>query len=112
MPITEKYANLVLWSDIEPFEIISITPSGKTISARRMNAETWRDDKGREWKPVFNVGGFCGTCVNQHTQKWTFTSAPEAPIIKIRLRKDGCWYSSLGKHILSNEPQRYYDFSF
>ncbi|MDQ7101915.1 hypothetical protein [Serratia sp. MF2] len=101
-----KYANLHGYSEIHPFEIVKKI-SEKTIELRRMKAE--RDPS---WKPEIIPGGFAGHCVNQHEQRWFYSSDESAPIIRARLRKDGFFYSSYGKHVFSDNPRMFYDYNF
>ena len=99
------YANMHGWSDVEPFEIVKVI-SDKTIVIKKMIAE-----KDENWKPEVIPGGFAGHCVNQNEQKWSYKSAPEAIEIKARLGKKG-WKSAYGKHVLSVEPRKFYDYNF
>ena len=99
------YANMHGWSDVEPFEIVRVI-SDKTIVIKKMIAET-----DENWKPEIIPGGFAGHCVNQNEQKWSYKSAPDAIEIKARLGKKG-WKSAYGKHVLSTEPRKFYDYNF
>ena len=101
-----KYANHQGWSQTYPYEVIRWV-SEKTVEIRQMDAE--RDPN---WKPEWVSGGFAGHCTNQHTQKWIYSSNPEYKVIRMRLRKDGRWYSAYGRHALSNEPRMFYDYNF
>lgn len=107
MTITNKYANLIGYSDTKPFEIVSVSKSGKQITIREMNAE--RDPS---WKPKFHAGGFSAHCSNQASQKWVITSDEDAITVKAHLRKDGRFHSAYGKHKIEDEPRCFYDFNF
>ena len=100
-----QYANLIGYSDVKPFEIISRTKCMITI--REMDAA-----KDPEWKPVFHPGGFVAHCSNQSDQKWIITPKPDGFVMTARLRKDGHYHSSWGRHVLSDKPQCFYDYNF
>lgn len=102
-----KYANAYGYSDVTPFEVVRVV-SEKTLEVRALNAE--RDPT---WKPEIIPGGFAGHCVNQHTQRWIITPCAEAPVIRIRKRKDGKFYSKSGKKfVLADAPRKFYDYNF
>lgn len=101
-----KYANLHGYSDIHPFEVVKVV-SEKTIEVRRMNAEL-----DPSWKPEIIAGGFAGHCTNQHTQRWIYSSDETSPVMRARLRKDGDFHSASGKHVLSDNPRKFYDYNF
>lgn len=102
-----KYANLIRYSDVEPFEIIATSKSGKQITIREMDATIDPD-----FKPEFHAGGFSAHCSNQHEQRWTYKSNENLPTIKAHLRKDGKYYSAYGKHAIQAEPRRFHDYNF
>ncbi len=101
-----KYANLYGYSDVHPYEVVRVI-SEKTMEIRSMDASLDPD-----WRPEIIPGGFAGHCVNQTDQKWIIESNPSTETIRIRKRKDGKWYSCYGKHVLSNEPRKFYDYNF
>jgi hypothetical protein len=78
-----KYANHYGYSDVNPFEVVRVI-SDKTIEVREMDAE--RDDSV---KMDFHVGGFFAHCSNQRDQKWFIKSDETAPVVRIRLGKNG-----------------------
>ena len=102
----KPYANLILYSDIIPFEVIDHT--AKTITIREMQARLCRD----KFTPKFIPGGFCGHCINQGEQEWAFSSNPDAPTMKAYLRGDGQYWSKRGKHRLSDHPVKFNDYNF
>jgi len=104
-PVIYKYANLHMYTDIQPYEIVRIA-SVKTMYVRPMIAM-----KG-EWKKKVAPGGFCGHVVNQNEQKWSVVSDSTADAIAIRKQKDGSWKSKNGRHILSCNPRKFYDYNF
>jgi hypothetical protein len=105
-PAATMYANLYMWSDVHPYEIVRVV-SAKCMEVRSMTAELAAD-----WKPSIAVGGFSGHCTNQNEQEWTFASDPDAPVIRIRLRKDGRWHSKYGRHKVEATPERFHDYNF
>ena len=100
-----KYANMHGWSDVHPYEIVRVI-SDKTVVVREMVAE-----KDPEFKPEFIPGGFAGHCTNQSEQTYTYKSCDDGHLMKIRLGKKG-WKSQMGRHFLSTEPRKFYDYNF
>ena len=101
-----RYLNAQGWSDVTPFEVLSITPSGKTAIVREMKAE--RDPS---WTPIFISGGFADHCVDNKEQKWIITPDADGFVTKVRLTKKG-WKSVMGCHVASDKPVKFYDFNF
>lgn len=101
-----NYANYCGYTDVKPFEIIHRV-SDKTLDIRAMSAE--RDPS---WKPDFVPGGFCGTVINQHEQRWTIKSDPDGRVVRIRLGKRG-WKDAHGnRYNLSDKPIKFHDYNF
>lgn len=103
--MTKKYANKHGYSDINPYEIIRMTP--KTILVREMNAEL-----DPSFQPQYIQGGYAGVCINQHEQQWIITSNIEAPIERTYLRKDGFHYLNGNRMVITDFPHKYRDFNF
>lgn len=103
--IMKKYANMLMYSDIKPFEVLKHTR--KTITIRPMDYE--RDPN---WNPVYVSGGYAGHCVNQNEQKWIITSNENNPVVRAWLHKDGFYYHNGNRFYLSVKPVRYYDYNF
>ena len=101
----EKFANLIGYSDVEPYEIVRRI-SDKTIEIREMDAE--RDESV---KMEFHVGGFSAHCSNQRDQKWIIKSNPSNPVTRIRLGKKG-WTGKRGRYALDDQPVKFYDYNF
>jgi len=101
----KPYANLILYSDIIPFEVIDHT--AKTITVREMKAT-----RSKDFVPDIIPGGFCGRCINQQDQKWDIVSDPAAREIRAYLHKDGLYWSKEGAHSLSDHPVKFYDYNF
>lgn len=102
----KKFANLHMFTDIKPYEVLRVV-SEKTIVVRSMKAE--RDPN---WKPEIHVGGFVGNCSNNNEQKSIIQSDESGDVVRVRLRKDGRWYSKYGRHVFSDEPRYFYDYNF
>lgn len=102
-PKVGQYANRHGWSDIDPFEIIAVTP--KTITIRSMLCELDKD-----WKPEQHVGGFCAHTSNNHEQKWIIKSDPKGGTEIIHLNKKG--WGHIGCFRISDKPIKFYDFNF
>jgi len=101
-----NYANYYGYSDVKPFEVVRRV-SDKTLEVRAMKAE--RDPT---WKPDFVPGGFCGTVVNQGSQRWIITSDPSGVVRRIRLGKRGWKDAHGGRYDLSDKPVKFYDYNF
>ena len=100
------YANHIGYSDVTPFEVVRCV-SLKTLDIREMVATE------KPWMRQFMAGGFLGHVVNQEDQDWDIQPDPEAPVIRIRKRKDGKWYDSHGaRYALAEKPVKFHDFNF
>ena len=108
--LEKKYANLIMYSDIKPFEVVEErTPNLYLI--REMDAVI-TDKSKKELQESFSPGGFCGHFDND-LQEWHITSNEEYPVFKIRRHKDGCFYSTLReKYSISHKPIKFYDYNF
>jgi|TARA_R110002126_G_scaffold47593_2_gene133320 hypothetical protein len=105
-PEVGLYANLAMYSDAFPFEIVKIV-SAKTIEIRSMEATL-----DPSWKPEMIPGGFCAHTTNQDSQRWTYESKPTAHVFRARRRKDGYFHSKQGRHLISDHPVRFHDYNF
>ena len=101
-----NYANRYGYSDTFPFEVVRKV-SDKTLEIRAMNYE--RDPS---FTPEMIPGGFCAHTTNQNEQKWIITSDETAPVIRIRLGKNGWRCANGNTHVLSDKPIRFYDYNF
>ena len=99
------FCNMHSWSDIYPFEIIRVV-SDKTIEVREMAA-----DLDHDFKPKIIPGGFNGHCVNQDKQTYNYRSCPDGQVLRVRLGKKG-WKSQMGRHALSTQPRKFFDYNF
>ena len=64
------------------------------------------DSKKLPWKAEWVEGGFAGHCTNQRDQKWDIVSNNDVPTVRARLRKDGYYHSSHGKHLLGERAKK------
>lgn len=99
-----KYANLALYSDVEPYEVVRVV-SEKCVEVRPM------ETKQIEFPKEFHVGGFSAHCSDQHRQKYEYFSNENAPVMKIRKTKKG-WRLGSMRFYMSNAPQKFYDYNF
>lgn len=102
-----KYANLIGYSDVQPYEVLSVSKSGKQIVVRAMAYE--RDET---WKPEFVQGGFVANCTNQNDQRWIIKPDADGVELKARKRKDGYFWSVFGRHHVEDAPRKFYDYNF
>jgi len=101
-----QYANHYGWTDVNPYEVVRVV-SDKTIEVREMDA-----DRDESVKLDFVAGGFSAICTNDRDQKWRIKSDPTAPVIRIRLGKNG-WKDKHGRKFkLADAPHKYYDYNF
>jgi len=118
--ITEKFANYLGYTDINPYEVVRVV-SDKCVEIRAMDAEKIK------WDMKIYQGGFSHHVANQDDQKWNITSNEANPIVRIRLNKSGntydretksykpCydWKDKYGaRYSLSNKPIKFYDYNF
>ena len=96
----KKYANHVMFSDVEPYEVIEvITP--KRVLVRPMKCT-------RVKSPSFEIGGFLAHFQNDE-QEWMIEPDTDAETFEIRLHHNG-W--NRGRFHMNDKPVKYYDFNF
>ena len=105
--LPKAYANMIGYSDILPFEVLSISKSGKQITIREMEAAL-----DPSFQLAYEAGGFMGRAVNQGDQKWIIRSDEHGVVLKAHKRADGYFHSAWGKHRIEAAPRRFYDFNF
>lgn len=101
-----KYANEIMYSDVEPWEIIEVVSERKII-IRDMQCEQ------TETIPC-QVGGFAGHFEN-YAQKWEIVSNPNGRTRTITRRKNGQWKlmgNNYIKYSLDTSPCKFYDYNF
>ena len=108
--ITQKYVNRVMFSDIDPFEIVRVI-SERTLEVRRMNA-TLTEISANAIREGMAVGGFAAHLPEDVKQEYVYTSDVNAPTFKIYRRKDGRYYNGCLKYVLSDSPYKNYDYNF
>lgn len=106
-----NYANYHGYTDVEPHEIVRRI-SDKTIEVRAMATKLLNGVKSGEPDALtFSAGGFFGH--TSGTQRYEFSSDPEARVFRIRLGKNGKWKDSGGgRYTLAAEPFKFHDFNF
>lgn len=95
------------WSDVYAYEIVNVI-SDKTIEVREMIT-----DHSIKHLDVHG-GGFCGHVANQRDQKVTYKSDPEAPVVRIRRKKNDpeLWVRGNFKFRLETKPYAFHDYNF
>ena len=95
------------WSDVYAYEIIKVI-SDKTIEVREMIT-----DHSIKHLDVHG-GGFCGHVANQRDQKVTYKSDPDAPVVRIRRKKNNpeLWVHGNFKFRLETKPYAFHDYNF
>lgn len=97
-----KFVNMHGYSDVHPYEVVRVI-SDKCVEIRAL------DTKQTVFPKNFQIGGFAAHCVDNHNQKYEYTSNPQNPVGRIRLSKKG-W--GLGRYLMSDEPIKFYDYNF
>ena len=105
-PEVGLYCNWILHTDVEPFEIISITPSGKTLTIRSMDATIDPD-----FNPCTQIGGFAGHTLNNYGQSYSYKSNLEGEVRKVSKTKRG-WKRGSLRYRISESPSKFYDYNF
>ncbi len=105
-PEVGLFCNWILYSDVEPFKIISISPSGKTLTIRGMDA-----DLNPDFKCNTQIGGFGGHTLNNYAQSYTYKSNKDGEIRKVSKTKKGWTRKSL-RYRISETPCKFYDYNF
>lgn len=106
-----NYANMYGYTDIKPCEIIRRV-TDKTLEIRHMDAKLLNGfNSGETDALVMTPGGFCGH--TEGVQRYEYSSRPDAPIFRIRLRKNGTWQDKYGtQYVLSDSPRKFHDYNF
>jgi hypothetical protein len=99
-----KFANLVLWSDVQPYEVVRVV-SDKCVEIRAM------ETKQIVFPKEFHIGGFSAHCADNWNQDYEYSSNETAPTMKIRKGKKG-WKSGSLKFQMSDAPVKHYDYNF
>ena len=99
-----KYANHIMLSDIEPFEVVRII-SDKCVEIRPMQT------KQIVFPKEIYVGGFSAHTADNYNQAYEYTSNETASTMRIRKGKKG-WKSGNLKFSMSDAPIKFYDYNF
>lgn len=106
------YMTQTMYSDKQPWKVVEVSPSGKTITLQLVETEIAPD-----WKPHVLPGGFVGHCTNNDDQRYVYKGL--SPVTtKVRLRKsryigsDQLWASPQQGEFIDNGAVRKYDYNF
>lgn len=104
---TPLYLNRHSFTDVDPYEVVRVI-SETTVEIRAMVATL-----DPNWKPDFVAGGFCGHVTNNRSQKYTYQSDPNAPILRARRTKSRVWSVRGNKQFFeSHQPIKFHDYNF
>lgn len=111
----KKFINYQTYTDVEPYEVLEMSKSGKTAKVRRMECE-----RINQKEDVVVPGGFCAHTSHPKGQQWSYKSVDDDSSFTMTLRKNGGWQfkgqktswtrGCIGR--LSDEPYKYYDYNF
>jgi|TARA_R100000084_G_C4637487_1_gene141834 hypothetical protein len=104
IPSVGMFCNQFGYSDVNPFEIISVSKSGKTLTLRKVDTKI-----SKNFTPNIEVGGFAGHCTNSDEQEWEYFTNKNNPTIKVSLSKKGF---GKGRFKVSYLPFKHYDYNF
>lgn len=97
-------ATVCLWSDREAYTIIKRTAQSLTLQRDKATLSP-------DFKPEFIPGGFCGHCVNQNEQKYSYESDPEGKKITAWWSKKNNGFYWNGLHVIPGRHE-FYDYNF
>lgn len=103
-------ATYVQWTDSYACEVVAVSPSGRKITVREMNATL-----DPTWHPEVTPGGFVGHCHNQDGQRWKLERDPNGVVRVAHWRaKRRCWMVGGCKVWVhaAGEGQRFHDYNF
>jgi len=95
------------YSDVEPYEVVKISKTGKKITLRAMNYKQINKENLE-----FNVGGFAANCSNQRKQEWEITSNTEGATITANWSEKKKMYTTGYGRVDLASARRFYDFNF
>lgn len=102
----QKYCNMVMYSDVHPYEVIKII-SDKTIEVRAMSHELVKAPTD------FHPGGFCGHYADNHSQEYSYKSNPKAKIERVRWsERNRRWQQGYQQFRMSSRPVYFHDYNF
>jgi hypothetical protein len=100
-------ATMFGYTDHSPYTVVAVSPSGKTVTLQADSAEL-----DPNWKPEVIPGGFAGHCVNNDSQQWIIKPNPSAPLVKVRLQKDGSFKTAGGSTVAIGYRSKFHDYNF
>jgi hypothetical protein len=95
------------YSDRAAYTIVAVSDSGKTLTLQRDKATLSPD-----FKPDFIPGGFAGHVANQGDQTYSYAADTNGELIKVRLRKNGRFYTKGGAPVTIGIRSEFYDYNF
>lgn len=103
----KAYCNQHGWTDVYPYEVVRVV-SEKTIEVRAMSV------KQVKFPSEVHVGGFAAHVVdNRSGQEYEYESNPENTVIRCRWSEaKKQWQSERGRHSMSDQPYKFYDYNF
>lgn len=97
-------ATVVYWTDKHAYTIIARTAN--TLTLRRCKAILDPD-----FKPDFIPGGFCGTVINQHEQRYSYEEDENGHIIKAYWSEKNKCFRWDGLYVVPGRHE-FYDYNF
>lgn len=94
-----------------PWRVVSKTAKTMTLVSVKVS-------KDHEWKPDFEVGGFCAHCTNQSDQTWVYDGEEAGYTKVVRLKKSRycgsakLWGDKYGNEFVANGARSFYDYNF
>ena len=113
LPIVGGGANVSGHSDVYAYTVVSVAANGRSAVIQEDTATLLNGfNSGEPDALTFTPGGFCG-----HTsgnQRYNYQPNPEAPLVTIRLRKDGVWRTpgAHGQRVRFGERRKHHDYNF
>lgn len=106
VPVKGMGATQLHYSDRDAYTITEVDPNGKWFKCKEDKAVLDTENTDKEWP--------------HRRQVYIYEENPDAPEIKVTLRKDGCWrregQSSSGSmsrvQFILNIRGKYYDYTF
>ena len=108
----KKYINYSTFSDVQPYEVISFSKSGKRAKVRRLDGE-----RTNQHEDTVTPGGFCAHFeYGPNGQQWDLKPTDHYSTMSLRKHgrweKVGCSTCNYMGGRLSDEPVKFYDYNF
>lgn len=107
VPQVGMHATINHWTDRTAVEIIAVSKTGSKITLRALKATM-----DPAFKPDFVPGGFVGTVVNQHEQRYTYEQDTDGKITNAHLNKRGQYTIRGHESISLGAAHHFYDYNF